>query len=467
MNVILDNLFARRPKIHYVCPPICGVQFVPTSSGSSSPSFEPVVAPALPCVHYFLTVRGLEWSEYSEAICYNVYQAVFGSTTFIPILDCAVKQIVPVEEGSCYIVTAVTANGESPFCIEAMVCPGVTPPIPVPPTECVNFYLTDITPVSANFTWDAVLGATGYNVYAAPSADPLNFSLLHGNVAEPTVFPIDCQRIKVSALNSVGEGPICEPAIEFCYTPPIGACGTLIFNPAVLSPAAWWKADSYLPMADASYVGGPGLEWTDQSGSGRDAVTGSVGAFYRSPDLFFPGSGLPSVQFGNGAGDLDFPVLNVGAGDFTFVFLYAANVGGPLNIFLGQVGTGFTADTIAYAVHGGYAINDANCGSFTTPVDACANGGIGSGHPNVAIFQRSGGVLYFWNNSTKLGSVASVCTFSGFTRLGAYVSGVSSARLEGNFAEVFLFNSALSDSTIVSLVEGYLRPKWCLTDCVP
>jgi hypothetical protein len=100
-------------------------------------------------------------------------------------------------------------------------------------------------------------------------------------------------------------------------------------------------------------------------------------------------------------------------------------------------------------------------------VDACANGGVGSGHPNVAIYRRSAGMTTFWNNSTILGTVADALFYQPFTRLGGYQNASGGHRLEGNFGEVLLFDKAISDDNIIDLVEGYLRPKWCLTDCVP
>jgi hypothetical protein len=80
--LLLDNLFARRPKIHYVCPPICGVQFVPTSSGAPSISFEPVSP--LGCVDYQLAVSILAWPVFPGAVCYNVYWSPPPADAVIP-----------------------------------------------------------------------------------------------------------------------------------------------------------------------------------------------------------------------------------------------------------------------------------------------------------------------------------------------------------------------------------------------
>lgn len=115
MNVLLDNLYARRPKIHYVCPPICGVQFVPTSSGSPSVSIEPVNP--LACVQYRITEDGfLTWDEYPGAVCYNVYMTPFIEPPVPPVSPEVTGQPESevLDEGETALFS-VTASGTAPL----------------------------------------------------------------------------------------------------------------------------------------------------------------------------------------------------------------------------------------------------------------------------------------------------------------------------------------------------------------
>ena len=391
---------------------------------------------------------------------------------YLPIFECKDGQPVTVGPGY-YVVTAITADGETPFCAPVHLgtvgpTPPPIPPIPpIPPVvlTCVGAFLTNTTAFTSDFSWTPYAGATGYNVYISEDATPTTFNLAYSNVPVG-IYPLVCQSAIVTAITPDGETPKdCTP-VHFCNTH-VGPCGPISMDPSSLAPYAWWKADSFPALADTTPVGGPGLEWVDQSGNGRDAVTGLSNPTYRSPGLFFPGSGLPSVQFGNGAGDLQFAPWSVGNQDFTLVFLYAATPGGPLNIFLGCDDPFPGYPTVASASHGTYGFGDNTCGSVPSPADACADGGIGSGHPNVAIYRRVGGVLSFWNNSMDLGSVSYACSFwRPLKRLGASYLYAGFGRLEGNFGEVMLFDKGISDANIISLVEDYLRPKWCLTDCV-
>ena len=385
---------------------------------------------------------------------------------YIPIQSCVARQgRLPVGRG-CFVVTAVTGAGETPFCDPVCQASGPTPPIPPSNLPCANYYLVNTTESASDFTWDPYPEATGYNVYSASDTDSMNFVLTHSNIPV-SVLPIDCESIIVSAITPAGASPACDP-IHFCPVgPPIpeGACGPMPFDPASLTPWAWWKADSFPVMADNTAVGGPGLVWEDQSGNGRHATTGQPQPLYRAPGAVFTGPGLPSIQCGIGDnGSFEIPTFTT-PGNFTLVFLYKSAPTGVLNVFLGtEVPFPRVADVV-YAEGGSYKKDGEFCGSTASPSDACEDGGSFSGNANVAIFRRIGNTLTFFNNGMNLGSVSDAC-FHTFTRLGGYVAGVQNHPLNGNFGEVFLFDTGVSDSDLLSLVEGYLRPKWCLIDCV-
>lgn len=165
MNTLLDNLFARRPKIHYVCPPLCGCpEPVISSSGSSAVSFD-AVSP-LECVKYRFENGNLVWDDYPGAVCYNVYQAP-------------------------------------------------APPAPAPVgLPCVTYYLTDNTSLSSNFTWNPYPDATSYNIYRTLPANPDRFVKTQSNIPL-MVLPINCESIVVTANTPIGETLACEP-ITYC-----------------------------------------------------------------------------------------------------------------------------------------------------------------------------------------------------------------------------------------------------------
>ena len=160
MNVILDNLFARRPKIHYVCPPICGLQFVPTSSGSPSVSFD--AGSAMGCVNYTVVNDVLIWDPFPGAICYNVYMA---------------------------------------------------PPPPNPDDgllPCVDYFLTNNSIISSQFTWAPYPEATGYNIYQSFPVNTGKYVRTQSNIPVSTL-DIDNTHVVVTAITPAGETPTCTP----------------------------------------------------------------------------------------------------------------------------------------------------------------------------------------------------------------------------------------------------------------
>lgn len=73
MNVILDILFLRRPKIEYVSPPVCEAQF----SSSSEPI---IILEDIARLHSptglrlgGTSSRFLNWDTYPGQVCYSVY----------------------------------------------------------------------------------------------------------------------------------------------------------------------------------------------------------------------------------------------------------------------------------------------------------------------------------------------------------------------------------------------------------
>lgn len=135
--------------------------------------------------------------------------------TFLPIFECVGNTAVVAEPG-CYVVTAVTGDGETPFC--DAICVGqqgssIPPLFPTPDLDCVNYYLVDRDFSTSNFTWDPYPDALGYNVYTSPVTDPDNYTLDRINIPL-SVLPIADANVKVTAITQYGETPHC-PAITF------------------------------------------------------------------------------------------------------------------------------------------------------------------------------------------------------------------------------------------------------------
>lgn len=126
-NHALEVLFARRPKLDYVCPAICEAVF-------SSTSFPTLVLEALPTKPkvqgVVITYTGgggfqLTWNNYPGALCYSVYKTNDATDPFGEyhlIAECITDpryapedwEPFPPEPG-CYLITAVTLEGETPF----------------------------------------------------------------------------------------------------------------------------------------------------------------------------------------------------------------------------------------------------------------------------------------------------------------------------------------------------------------
>lgn len=136
-NHSIEVLFARRPKLNYISPAICEALF-------SSTSFPTLVLEAVPTppgiTGTAITFAGLNgnfrltWNNYPGALCYSVYRTnnatdPFGS--YVLIAECISDPVFvptdwglnPLDEG-CYIVTAITPEGETPFgdpiCVEGV-----------------------------------------------------------------------------------------------------------------------------------------------------------------------------------------------------------------------------------------------------------------------------------------------------------------------------------------------------------
>lgn len=136
-NIYLDVLHMRRPPLNYVSPAICDAVF----SSTSFPVLTLDPLPGRPAITglriTFIGTQGdfrLNWDNYPGAICYSVYKLndandPFGDYTIIaecipdPTFDPNEWEIpFNKDEPACYIVTAITLEGESavsnPICTD-------------------------------------------------------------------------------------------------------------------------------------------------------------------------------------------------------------------------------------------------------------------------------------------------------------------------------------------------------------
>lgn len=115
MNTVWDILYARRPVLNYVSPPVCEVIF----SGSSNPIIilsEPLIGRVTGLAYGGFGGFQLTWNAFPGAICYNVY-FIGGDNVAVILAQCVdgTSFVIPDDLGDGEIVvTPVTLEGEGP-----------------------------------------------------------------------------------------------------------------------------------------------------------------------------------------------------------------------------------------------------------------------------------------------------------------------------------------------------------------
>lgn len=115
-----EYLFLRNIRFDYICPPICEALF----SSTGEPTILLEVFDTSPVVGLEYEWDGsnftIKWSAYPGALCYSVYRVENG--TYVLVAECVPEIIIP-DEGECYVVTAITPEGETPP--SGVICPVV------------------------------------------------------------------------------------------------------------------------------------------------------------------------------------------------------------------------------------------------------------------------------------------------------------------------------------------------------
>lgn len=370
------------------------------------------------------------------------------------------------------MVTAVTAQGETPFC--ATVCqPDGPAPIPIPPgptppgpISCVDYFLVNTTTINSDFTWDPYPDATGYNVYISDDSSPTSFVKQYSNIPV-SVLPLDCQSAIVTAITPTGESPTSCAPVHFCSSV-LAPCGHVTFDPLTLAPWAWFRADSFPPSTpDSTLIGDPGLEWLDQSGNGRHAVTdtATLGPQPEYVPAFFgtmPGIRFGGVGGGGGPTRLKIPSFS-GAGQYTVIAVHQLRNGNPGGIFLGtsllanlNSGFGRNGDRLSLGDSGGVShLSSILCTPNVVP-------------PLCGSFRRNASNdLIYWENSIDRSPGSTEAASIPFDLIGATKTFAFYSWMIGHLGEVLIFDRYLSDAQVTAIVERYLRPRWCFVDCAP
>jgi hypothetical protein len=144
LNLVLDILFLRKPKIDYLSPAICEAIF----SGSSFPIIILNDIGKLPGPSG-LVIGGVghnqfSWNAYPGALCYNIYSAVFDVTditaceqlvdekvtvTYEIIQECYSATSFVIPHQGCYRISAITPDGESDLSDPICSCDFSPPPM--------------------------------------------------------------------------------------------------------------------------------------------------------------------------------------------------------------------------------------------------------------------------------------------------------------------------------------------------
>ncbi len=198
-NHSLEVLYARRPKLNYVSPAVCEAVFSSTSFGELVLEALPT-KPAITGSIWGWTPEGgfeLTWNNYPGALCYSVYRLndandPLGDYTLIAecISDPKYKpyewEVLPYN-GGCYLITAVTAEGETPIgepiCNGVIIAPGGPLNALVGEIYSQQLVLEGLPGEPFDVVWSIVDGALPANV----ELDPLT-GLLSGVPIENGIF---------------------------------------------------------------------------------------------------------------------------------------------------------------------------------------------------------------------------------------------------------------------------------------
>ena len=235
------------------------------------------------------------------------------------------------------------------------------------------------------------------------------------------------------------------------------------FTPASIEGLILWlSADTIIGLVDTN----PVALWPDQSGNGNDAIQGTAGKqpTYRTGII----NGLPIVRFD---GIADIMLANGAAPTFSgsdkpmsiiIVVDQANNAALVSFITIGNTGDAVPFhefDANAVANYRTFRRDDG--GAFLFPLGVVPDASL---HLLESIF--TGTVVNMYRDAALMGAADQACNVGVMTvdqlAVGARrLGGVETNWLDGDLAEVIIYDSALSDANRI-LVENYLNDKWAI-----
>lgn len=210
MSNFLDTVNARRPKLDYVSPAICEAIF--SGSSSSVLVLSPLPEKAKVTGLVITLLEGgdfrLGWNNYPGALCYSVYKLNDGIDpfgTYTIIAECITDPTFDLPDPfSCYIVTAITTEGETPF--SDPICPMGDTDI-----SCLtdDNILPEGNPVDPySFTFDPGPDLTGpfaFSVTAGALPDGLTLDTATGEISgTPTAVETTVYFFQITLLATEG-----------------------------------------------------------------------------------------------------------------------------------------------------------------------------------------------------------------------------------------------------------------------
>jgi hypothetical protein len=217
-----EYLFLRNIRFDYICPPICEAFF----SSTGEPTILLEVFDTNPVVGLEYEWDGsqfrIKWSAYPGALCYSVYQVESGQ--YVLVAEC-VEEIVVPDDGECYVVTAITPEGETApsgvICPTTATCPtwASVPPdqdVPCGDDLVLTAEATNVNPPGVVIKYEWILNdnlvfsetKTGASTYTAENVDEDTDGVL---LIQATYG--SCQIQSEVVLNVVGCGgglPTCD-----------------------------------------------------------------------------------------------------------------------------------------------------------------------------------------------------------------------------------------------------------------
>ena len=214
--------------------------------------------------------------------------------------------------------------------------------------------------------------------------------------------------------------------------------------PSIAGLFQWLTAYSYVNegVPDNTVIGGPGLQWIDQSLEGNDGTTGSGLVTFQTDGI---AGAFPCLEIGGST--LVIPDIVV-PGDFTIIVV-AETLGDTA--WLGNV---------AANVQIRKRRSGANNASFfpnAPPEIISDNFGSGISDLVMTTWRRSGTTVSFRENKTARNSGSNGGAFT-MNRIGVsqFVGGI------GNLGEIVYYTQALSDVAVDNLYDNYFKDNWPL-----